>query len=130
MVAEVRKEEGSLNNHSSVNESGSPGGLFAQASSRLSDGAVVASVTPPPVFKVPEIVDVKTGEENDKNILQVDYDADWLVCSAVYVCFDLRCTVFFTFLIRRHTDGVNGDVVFCGLMTCTIQTKMGLSSLV
>ncbi|XP_062509018.1 ran-binding protein 3-like [Corticium candelabrum] len=68
---EVRKEEGSLNNHSSVNESGSPGGLFAQASSRLSDGAVVASVTPPPVFKVPEIVDVKTGEENDKNILQV-----------------------------------------------------------
>jgi Ran-binding protein 3 len=49
----------------------SPSEKRASWSTSGSDGSVAAIVPSPSVVKIPEKVDLKTGEENDKNVLQV-----------------------------------------------------------
>ena len=52
--------------------------------------------TPPSVFKIPEKVKLKTGEENDKNVLQVGVQfiyfcfwVDWFVSRFTVICMCL-----------------------------------------
>lgn len=90
-----------MNAHSPSNDASSSA-LWTQSSSHVLDGDVAAASTSPPTFKTPEKVDLRTGEENDKNVLQVEQLSHVATLAVVFFFCKVHCGLH-VFDSKTHT---------------------------